>query len=432
MEGAGDRESASLCYMCALDLDKVAKYWKTQLDDANESKGTSDFLALQGFIEKVTIFLKAIEPNSTLESEIADLFSEYAELLSSQGLLTTAASFCRPESRSCDILCDRLYRSKDSHVIQNVLGYVPTFPFEQVNVGVEVVKAQQPTNNSHYAHNQQSSSEYGQPNQQVTSNYQQPSDQLLPGWIALQDPASGNTYYANQNTGETSWDKPVAQPSTQEPIQQTQTEPSSNYESSQMAYNQQPETQFNQPVAQNVSNGHTSQGGQGMLASKYGDGFVSSASHPELGEQYGNITSSNPYSGAERPGTANVTPTSKEAVQEAFDLNDPPPMKPEFQHISDGILSVMNYLSSCVQTSNEKKQLSEIQKGVGIFLVRLSREEIDAALVENMGYFVGAIQNKDFNTANSVQTDMVNNYWRSQKDWLKGMKFLIQLSARKL
>ena len=143
-------------------------------------------------------------------------------------------------------------------------------------------------------------------------------------------------------------------------------------------------------------------------------------------------STSNPYSGVERPGIANVTPTSKEPVQESFDPNDPPPVKPEVQHISDGILHVMNFLSSCAQTSNEKRQLSEIQKGVGIFLLRLSRDELDAALVESMGYFIGAINNKDFNTANSIQTDMVNSYWRSQKEWLKGMKFLIQMSARKL
>ena len=32
------------------------------------------------------------------------------------------------------------------------------------------------------------------------------------------------------------------------------------------------------------------------LASKYGDGFVTSSSHPELAAQYGNIVTSNPYS----------------------------------------------------------------------------------------------------------------------------------------
>jgi len=79
--------------MCALDLDKAAKYWKHQLDVANKLAGSTDLLALQAFVEKVTIFLKAIEPNSQLDPEIADIFGEYAKLLASQGLLTAAAMY---------------------------------------------------------------------------------------------------------------------------------------------------------------------------------------------------------------------------------------------------------------------------------------------------------------------------------------------------
>jgi len=70
------------------------------------------------------------------------------------------------------------------------------------------------------------------------------------------------TYYANQSTGETTWEKPSAPlPMTQIPVKQPE---------------------FNH----SLSNGNST---PAKLASKYGDGFVSSASHPELAEQYGNI-----------------------------------------------------------------------------------------------------------------------------------------------
>ena len=36
----------------------------------------------------------------------------------------------------------------------------------------------------------------------------QESDQLFPDWIALHDPASAQTYHANQTTCETCWDRP--------------------------------------------------------------------------------------------------------------------------------------------------------------------------------------------------------------------------------
>ena len=77
---------------------------------------------------------------------------------------------------------------------------------------------------------------------------QGPNQTLLPGWVAIQDPNSGQTYYANQSTGESSWEPPVAASA--------------------------PEPQ---------------QGVAASIASKYGDGFVTSASNPQLAEQYGNV-----------------------------------------------------------------------------------------------------------------------------------------------
>ena len=36
------------------------------------------------------------------------------------------------------------------------------------------------------------------------------SAQLPPGWTATVDPSSGKTYYANAGTGQTSWEFPTA------------------------------------------------------------------------------------------------------------------------------------------------------------------------------------------------------------------------------
>ena len=111
--------------------------------------------------------------------------------------------------------------------------------------------------------------------------------------MALQDPSSGMTYYANvslwrnflfikyyfahviiilkQSTGESSWEPPqpvtVNQPSPT-PMnghQQTNTAQSVNGTSSAAALKTQ------------------------KVANKYGDGFVTSASNPKLAEQYGNV-----------------------------------------------------------------------------------------------------------------------------------------------
>ena len=103
------------------------------------------------------------------------------------------------------------------------------------------------------------------------SNYfivQTGQDSLPPGWVAIIDPSSGHYYYANQSTGEVTWDKPQSAPAPQPAAAAPAPAPTlqSNSRSS------------------TPSRTKTSQ-----LASKYGDGFVSSASHPELASQYGNV-----------------------------------------------------------------------------------------------------------------------------------------------
>jgi hypothetical protein len=60
---------------------------------------------------------------------------------------------------------------------------------------------------------------------------------------------------------------------------------------SQPGYAQQP-MQPQQPAAAPATS--NSPGPKTSLANKYGDGFVSSASNPELAAQYGNIGTQNP------------------------------------------------------------------------------------------------------------------------------------------
>lgn len=75
-------------------------------------------------------------------------------------------------------------------------------------------------------------------------------------------------YYANQTTGETTWDRP-------EPAVVEAPPPAP-----------QPEPQSHQQTPTSTSSATPR---KNKLASKYGDGFVTSASHPELASQYGNV-----------------------------------------------------------------------------------------------------------------------------------------------
>lgn len=95
LEAAGDNHSANLCYMCSLSLDHAVKFWMLELETANNKKKSMDLKALHEFVVKVTVFTQACGGSTKLTPQIADLFTKYAEALAEQGLLITAAKYCR-------------------------------------------------------------------------------------------------------------------------------------------------------------------------------------------------------------------------------------------------------------------------------------------------------------------------------------------------
>ena len=167
------------------------------------------------------------------------------------------------------------------------------------------------------------------------------------------------------------------------------------------------------------------------LASKYGDGFVTSASHPELAEQYGNVGTSSAYMGASRPGTAVVNKTEQAPNSGPIDLNQPPELSADQKPIADGLIAFVTYFKSLELNAAEKKQMAEVEHGVGIYIKKLSRGHIDVDTSAAVGRVLGALQNRDFAMAMKVQTELVNHHWREHKDWLKGLKFLITMASKK-
>uniref|UniRef100_A0A7S4RGY3 WW domain-containing protein n=1 Tax=Ditylum brightwellii TaxID=49249 RepID=A0A7S4RGY3_9STRA len=289
LEGAGDGASASLCFMCALNLDRAVKHWKTQLEKADQVAGKRDLLALHSFVQKVTVMLEAIGPNTQLDSEIAELFSDYAKALSEQGLLVYASKYCKSDSQQCNELKDRIYRSKDGRNCSNLMASPPAFPYTLDKVEIIPVASVQAQVQHEETQQQATTTQQQHDVSQQQQQQQQQTNgvaQLPPGWVALQDPSTGNTYYANQTTGESSWEMPRAVESVAAPAPSQQFSQHTSTE----AYQQQQSTAQHATEQQTTQQQSTLNGATpSKLVSKYGDGFVTSSSHPELGEQYGNV-----------------------------------------------------------------------------------------------------------------------------------------------
>jgi protein transport protein SEC31 len=449
LESVGDFKNASLCYMCSLSLDKAATHWRSQLEAKNKAKGKLDLMALHDFVVKVTVFMKAVDSSVILSEDNALIFTQYANALAEQGLLVTAAKYCRGSSLESKILRDRLYRSRESPGCLSALGSAPEFPFSLVQVktapagATAVQRRQQPQ--SYTNQNQtlqhaasQSHSAYGT-QQQAQSSASTPAQTLPAGWVALQDPSSGRTYYANQTTGQSSWEIPQPVAAAPAPVQNAAKPGHAAMNGSdQQTIATQPQAQAQQQIAQQPAasmNGASNPGSRSAtpsrLAKKYGDGFVTSSSHPELGQQYGNVGTSNPYPG-ERHGIAQVAQIEKPPVSGTFDPNATPELLAEHEHIKVTLLDLSASLNACQLTPSDKRHLSEAEKGIAVLLKRLARGDLDAEVSGKVDNMVTCIRSRDYATAMAVQIGLVNSDWKDHKDWLKGMKLLIQLATKKI
>ena len=227
--------------------------------------------ALQQFVEKVVIFTKANNEDNLGEDCVA-FFAEYASLLASQGRLDVAAKYLYGDNVVENILRDRLYQSTPNKPAGQK---APTFPFVKVMVAAPgAVSSNKPAARGGVAavqNAQQNVVKVTPAVQQTQQRVPEPTQPVAPtlptlpaGWIHLQDPSSGRTYFVNQATGVSQWEAPVAeqpavQPSPQHVPQQQQAsgygQPSANsggYGQQQQnpAYGQQKPvvTQFNPAV----------------------------------------------------------------------------------------------------------------------------------------------------------------------------------------
>lgn len=459
LQEAGDDSNASLCYMCALNLERSVEFWKKQLHgkvaDADFSS-TSDLLALHEFVVKVSVFMHAAGPAAVPTPEIEELYTKYSQALAEQGLLVTAVKYCSGSSTLSKELRDRLYRSRASHRCYAVLGSAPEFPYAMVDIQqsrgqvmAQPIVQQVTTNGQDYNHPQasvpQEQQAYGQQQAYAVAQQQQgytqgglndqqgyqtqnmlgTSDALPPGWVALNDAGSGNTYYANETTGETTWDRPqVPGPVPSYSALQRTTQDAGFDTSQRSSYtNKSSDSKQQKPTLTSKPS----------LVSKYGDGFVTSASNPELANQYGNVGTSNPYGGIARPGTAAAVVQTPLRAPVSGSLNfDSLQLSNHHNSIKDTLLGVTTALDGTSLNPVEKRQLLEAEKGVAILVKKLAMNALSGEVVEQVFSLVSAVSNRDFGIAMAVQTLLANSEWREHKDWLKGIKILIQIAAKKL
>ncbi|KAJ3683814.1 hypothetical protein LUZ60_014041 [Juncus effusus] len=124
----GNTLAATLCYICAGNIDKTVEIWSQNLKSEDGSKTYVDLL--QDLMEK-TITLALATGQKKFSASLSKLVENYAELLASQGLLSTAMEYLKllgteDSSNELAVLRERIAYSAE---IEKVTS--GSFPTEQ-------------------------------------------------------------------------------------------------------------------------------------------------------------------------------------------------------------------------------------------------------------------------------------------------------------
>lgn len=80
LEDAGDLHSATLCFMCAVNVEKTVNAWVKESE--LEGRAFGNTFSLQRLVEKVSIFSQAVDqPDQSMGEAVAVRFAEYASLV---------------------------------------------------------------------------------------------------------------------------------------------------------------------------------------------------------------------------------------------------------------------------------------------------------------------------------------------------------------
>lgn len=419
---ADGKMAATMCYMCAANVEQTVDFWLNELSAANKKIAEwvsadatcADKRALQSFVEKVQVFSHA-NPGTELGARCGDYFTEYAHLLAAHGRFDYAQRYIKAGSAKDVVLLDRLY-----HAGSRPAGSrPPLFPFERVTVNeVEAAKPVPQTGKKRadsYSKSQPIQSvqpvQPVQPAQPTPSPVASPA--LPPEWSSITDPSSGRAYYYNSVTQQTQWEPPVVTPAptpaatmnsqphkhTPQFSAQSSEPPSAVPKASTAPPSAVPrklviDTAQSQPAALVKT-----------LATQPGQPFQPPAIQPT-----GQTTPSIQPVTEAAPPTAGPAGTLPEAVQLLVDL-------------------ALATAAAC--TPAEKRQMAMATEAVNCLSVKATQQEVAPDIMAKVEALAREMTGKNFTAAQLIQTDLANTAWGLHKDWIKGLKVFIQIASKK-
>jgi len=454
---AQDSPSASLCYLCAINVPKTVAIWVHELREQSARLGRTDSMALHALVEKVSVFTEGDEGTSIgeLGADLSSLLSLYGALLANQGQMVTAAKYLASDDPHCALLRHRLFYAAQ---MDRTGAQPPPLPFQPLVVGVSPPKpsaeeaahaaayaaaaggaaavqpaaaagggaAQLPASRSAEAFAGAGTSAGGgavvQPGgnrsktgpEPVQLEAVDPQTGLPVGWIWQQDPASQRVYYVNTMSGVTQWDPPQPQPVARPTPAHAAPVPSPVSQPAPAAAPMPAPVSQPVPAAFPVAAPAPAPSAAAPVSSAPGlpklDGFKSGPG--KRSEKY--VPPADGSAGAE-PGAPNLAALPAEVA----------PIKPALEDLQ-GKLAVM-----CAAPA-EKKQLIEAGKAAAVLLAKLATPgAVNPEVAAKALQLVQCVQRADYPGASAVHKDLTATEWDNHKDWVKNIKGIIALAQKK-
>ncbi|XP_051146735.1 protein transport protein SEC31 homolog B-like [Andrographis paniculata] len=453
---AGDKTAATLCYICAGNIDKTVEIWSKNLSTEHEGKSYVD--RLQDLMEKTIVFALATGQKQVSPS-LCKLVEKYAEILASQGLLTTAMEYLNllgAEGLSTEliILRDRIAGlTKQERETEKIVTYdnnqlhAPAYG-DQLNYGGI-------NTSPHYY------------SDTTRSQMQVPSSPYNPYGEHYQQPSAAS--FGKGQTIPPTYQQ-IPQPNTLQPsmfVPSASPAPTGSFPPPPVN-NIQPATKFvpaNPPLLKNVEQYQqpTTLGSQlypattnpGYQAgppgvSAYGAN-TSQAGPPVPGPKMPQVLASAPPSrgfmpvtgsGIQMAGMNSVQPPSPSqpaAVQQPVAPAAPPPtvqtadtsnvpahQKPIIATLTRLFNETSETLSGLRENPAKKREIEDNSKKLGALFAKLNSGDISKNAAEKLAQLCQALDAGDFSTALQIQVLLTTSDWDECNFWLATLKRMIK------
>ncbi|CAH8310208.1 unnamed protein product [Eruca vesicaria subsp. sativa] len=451
---AGNTLAAVLCYICAGNVDRTVEIWSRSL--ANEREGRSYAELLQDLMEK-TLVLALATGNKKFSASLCKLFESYAEILASQGLLTTAMKYLKVLdsgglSPELSILRDRISLSAEPETDTTASGNIQlqsTIPYNQ-----EPTQSQQNIISNPYE-----------------NQYQQPyTDSYVGGYVppASYPPMQQATMFMPQQAPpapQASY--PPAPASNAQPSMRTTFVPSTPPALKNADQYQQP-TIGSHSFTGPSNNAYPVPPGPGSYASS-GPSQIGQYPNPSQIGQYPNPSQIGQYPNPNMPqvvapgarpigftpmSTPGVAPRSvmgsvqpaspptqqaamqaapapapaapPPTVQTADTSNVPAHQKPVIATLTRLFNETSEALGGARANPTKKREIEDNSKKLGALFVRLNSGDISKNAADKLAQLCQALDNHDFGAALQIQVLLTTSEWDECNFWLSTLKRMIK------